>query len=364
MPRISKGARLEWRADKGAYYIRDGGRRRSTGTRDRREAQAVLARYIAECERPEHGPSTPDRMTVGTVLDLYGTEHAPTVRDPVRIGYAITALVPVLGALPVGSITGEVCRRYAKTRARSVATVRKELGVLQAAINYCHSEGYVTAAPKVKLPPKPPSRDRWLTRDEVARLLRAAWRNPKSRHLARFILTAVYTGSRSEAILQLRFMPNTQGGWIDTEKATMYRRAAGEAETRKRTPTIPLPRQLLAHMRRWERRGARYVVEIDGQRVAGVRSAWRTALSAAGIEHCTRHDLRHTAITWAMQNGVDKWAASGYFGVSLDMIERTYGHHHPDYLRSAVQAMETRAGKLAPGTDSTRLRGLKGPRTA
>ena len=50
-------------------------------------------------------------MTVATALDTYGREHAPTCKDPERIGYAIAALTPILGALPVSSFTGEVCRR-------------------------------------------------------------------------------------------------------------------------------------------------------------------------------------------------------------------------------------------------------------
>ena len=176
----------------------------------------------------------------------------------------------------------------------------------------------------------------------MARLLKAAYRNTKSRHLARFILVAVYTGTRSEAILRLRFMPHTAGGWVDTKARRMYRRGAGVAETKKRQPPIPIPRPLLAHLRRWERNGARFVVEVDGQSVASVKTAWKTALTEAGIDHCTRHDLRHTAVTWAMQRGIDKWPAAGYFGVTLDMLERVYGHHHPDYLRSAVEAMEKR----------------------
>ena len=341
MPRQAKGPRL-YRRSSGIWAIRDtGGEFITTGTRERREAETALARYIAQKDRPA-GPVTPDQLTVADALATYADEHGQTVKDPVRIGYAIAALTPILGALPVGSITGEVCRRYARTRDKAPGTIRKELSTLQAAFNYCHAEGYLTIAPKVRLPAKPAPRDRWLTRDEVARLLRAAYRNPRSRHLARFILVAIYSGTRSEAILRMRFMPSTEGGWVDTANGVMYRRGAGVAETKKRTPPIPIPRQLLAHLRRWERNGARYVVEVDGQRVGSVKTAWKTALAESGIDHCTRHDLRRTAVTWAMQNGIDKWAACGFFGVTMDVLESTYGHHHPDHLRSAVEAMERR----------------------
>ena len=104
-----------------------------------------------------------------------------------------------------------------------------------------------------------------------------------------------------------------------------------------------IPRQLLTHLRRWERQGARYVVEIDGQRVGNLKTAWRTALRESGIDKCVKHDLRHTAITWAMQNGADRWHAAGYFGLTVEVLETTYGHHHPDHMRSAVEAMERKS---------------------
>ena len=222
-------------------------------------------------------------------------------------------------------------------------TIRRELGVLQAACNHAFAEGCLLTPVKVTLPPAPAPRDRWLTRDEVAALLRAARRNPKARHLCRFVLLAVHTGSRSEVILNLRFMPHVGGGWVDTQRGVLYRRPAGEAETAKRRPAVPVPRPLLAHLRRWSRNSTGYVIEVDGARIASVKTAWRTALREAGIAHATKHDLRHTAITWAMQNGADKWAACGFFGLSLDMLERVYGHHHPDHLRSAVEAMGRKA---------------------
>ncbi len=337
MPRHSKGARLYKRGN--VYYVRDGQAFFSTGTADRREADRALARYIAEKDQPT-GPRRSDQMTVDEALSIYGNEHGLTVRAPATIGYSIKALRPILGPLSVATINKEQCQRYARERGVKPGTIRRELGVLQAALNHCHAQGYLLTPIKVTLPPPPPPRDRWLDRAEAAKLLRAAWRNPKSKHLARFIVVALYTGTRSGAILRLGFMANTVGGNVNTESGMMYRRGAGQAVTKKRQPPIPIPRPLLAHMRRWERNGSRWVIEIDGHRVASIKTAWASALNAAGIDHCTRHDLRHTAITWAMQRGMDRWIASGFFGVSMNVLEQTYAHHSPDYLRDATKIME------------------------
>ena len=285
MPRKSTGPRLYWHKQREVYYVREGKRFIGGGIADCGDAERALGAYIATKDRPA-GPATPDQMTVAEVLSPYGRERAPHVKDPARIGDCIRALVPILGDLPLSAITGEVCRRYGKVRDRAPGTVRKELGTLQAAINYAHAEGYITTAPRVRLPEKPAARDRWLTRDEVAALIRACRRNPKARHLVRMILVAAYTGTRRDAILGLGFMPSTVGGWVDCERGVMYRRAEGATETKKRTPTIPIPPRLLAHLRRWQRLGARYVVEVDGKRVASVKTAWRTTLRESGIAHC------------------------------------------------------------------------------
>jgi hypothetical protein len=40
-----------------------------------------------------------------------------------------------------------------------------------------------------------------------------------------------------------------------------------------------------------------------------------------------------------MQSGADRWQAAGYLGMSVEMLEKVYGHHHPDYLQAAVAAI-------------------------
>ncbi len=80
MPRPSKGARLQYRADRNVFIIRDGEHRVSTGTGERGEAERALAAYIATKDRPA-GPSDADKMTVARALDIYVNERAPHVAD-------------------------------------------------------------------------------------------------------------------------------------------------------------------------------------------------------------------------------------------------------------------------------------------
>jgi integrase len=152
----------------------------------------------------------------------------------------------------------------------------------------------------VVLPEKPIGRDRWCTRSEAARLLWSAWRF----------------------------------------RDIFFRRPAGVRETKKRRPPVPLPRRLLAHLRRWKRLGQRYAVEWNGEPVKDVDKAFRNVARAAKLPDVTPHVLRHTAATWQMQLGTDPWQAAEYLGMSLKMLLENYGHHHPEYLDGPREAFD------------------------
>jgi len=348
MPRRAKGPRLYERRRKGrppVWTIRDGLDEITLGPISRGEADLELAAYLERKHRPA-GPARAEELTVSQALTIYAEEHARSAGDPARIGYAILALESFWRDLTVADVKGATCRRYAKTRDRAPATIRRELSTLRAALNYCAREGYLLQAPLVWLPPKPAPRERWLTRDEAARLLRAARAlDRRGRHLARFIIAGLYTGSRRDTILGLRLdQPSTEGGWIDTERGVIYRRAAGKAETKKRQPPARLSRRFLARCRRWAARGDRYVVQNHrGERIGSIKRAWASAREAAGLgPEVTPHTLRHTCATWLMQAGADKWDAAGFLGMTVDTLERVYGHHHPDHQESAVSALDRR----------------------
>jgi len=46
--------------------------------------------------------------------------------------------------------------------------------------------------------------------------------------------------------------------------------------------------------------------------------------------------------------GVDKWEAAGFLGMSTNVLERTYGKHHPDFMREAADAITRTKRKSLP----------------
>src|SRR5690606_4168017 len=268
MPRKRQPPRLYFREDEQVWIIRDGPKSIRTGCHadDSQGAEEALAAYINDKFQPVERESNLDTLTVAEVLTAYGRDYAPTVQDPARISWAIEALGPFWGQKKLSEVRGSTCREYielrrvsprrnmskAKTEARrnktiGDGTIRRELGVLRAAIGYWHKEhGPLQSVPAVTFPPKPEAKPDWLTRSEMARLLAGAmgwyqlswsdiatrqvhrqWKRDRTainRHTARFIVIGRYTANRPGATLGLQWMPNVSGGWPDLDGEVMYRK--------------------------------------------------------------------------------------------------------------------------------------------
>ena len=82
-----------------------------------------------------------------------------------------------------------------------------------------------------------------------------------------------------------------------------------------------------------------YVISENGERLGDIKRSFASACRRAGLERVNPHVLRHTCATWLMQRGVPMWEAAGYLAMSRETLERVYGHHHPDYLRGAAEAL-------------------------
>jgi integrase len=264
----------------------------------------------------------------------------------------------------LSEVNGVSCRAYTKFRGNNGGS-RRDLEDLRAAINHHAKEGFHRGTVRVVLPEKGLARDRWLDRSEAAKLIWACWRYRETqtvhigplkgqkvetdkrprRHVARFVLIGLYTGTRAGAIATASPYRAEGISFVDLEGGIFNRRAIGKRATTKRQTPVPLPNRLLAHLRRWARLsiGKSHFVEWNGKPVASVKTGFASGVRIAGLDvvtgNVTPYTLRHTAATWLMQRGAPMWQAAGFLGMSEKTLRDTYGHHHPDFLREAADAM-------------------------
>lgn len=408
MPRPSQGPRLYLRRNRtdsksGArlpdiWFIRDGARQLSTGCGpDRLQgpggAQEALARYIlAKGAQAGYGTasrSDPAQVLVVDVLTLYIAERGPALeRDGATTGGFGARLMTWWAGKTLSEVRRSACKAYvahriaqpnsrfkdpAKAPRISSQTARIELEMLSAAIGYWHGEDPLQVRPVVWLPDKSESSREALTRGQAARLLRAArgWRwdakkaawtrlsrsaQANRRHVARFILIGLYTGTRHTAIRRLLWAESPTQAWVDLDRAMIWRRGRAEPDhPTKRRPVVKLPLRLLAHLRRWRRLDeaeskrrpdpVNAVIHHGGEALAGkLRRGFAGCVADAGLPaEITPHWLRHTAATWLMEADVESWKAAGFLGMTTKTLEDHYGHHRPSYQSDAAGAIGRKA---------------------
>src|SRR6516225_3907203 len=199
MPARSKGRRLYLRParhDKTGHHaaiwiIRDGNHQQSTGcpAYDVSGAERALALYITNKHVRAAGASKrdPGQIPIADILAIYLRDVVSRHSRPKETKSRIKALDSFFGDKLLSYVTGETCRAYVAQR---------------------------------------PHRQRWLTRSEAARLIRSAWRyrevqkgkqtDRRSRqHVARFILVALYTGTRASAVCGAALQATVGHGWVD-----------------------------------------------------------------------------------------------------------------------------------------------------
>lgn len=334
MPRRSKGPRLYLDPTTKGWVIRDGSRFIRTGSRERSRAQAetFLAEYIGRKHKPE--PS--GAPMIADVLALYGDEVAPTKKTARNISYNITNLLKWWGGKTTAEVSKKSCQAYAGTKADQGASA--DLKILKAALRHWHESdnGPLNVMPIVWRPPANEPKDRWLTREEAARLVRAA---KPYRHLRRMILLGLYTGSRPGVLLAL------QWSQVDFRSGILHRVPKNaRQDKKKRAPPVRLGRRILSHLRRWKKidGNAQYVCQFTDRWHPGARvvkdphGAWDKVIAASGLEGVTRHTLRHTRATWMAQAGVSMFEAAGFLGMTVKTLERVYAHHDPRHQEHAA----------------------------
>ena len=327
----------------------------------------ALRDYIAKKYDPKKALSKNDPNTI-KITDVCSLEILHIQKRNIdqeyknKLIYAIERIGIWFADYTIGDLDGELQERYAVERVLQ-PSAHRDLKLLQAAVNRCvkKKKGGIQARFSATLPPAPKSRERFLTRDEAAKLLWTAWRYRKKtklpgskgrytlRHIARYILIGIYTGSRNGDICNASLIPAIDRGYVDLDSGIFKRKPDAKEATSKLQPTIPLPKELLAHMRRWKRVGVsnHSVIEWHGKRVRRIQDGWESLVKKAGLatddkrQKVLRHTLRHTAITWYLhpnhrRPAIDIETVSLYCGVSVETIRKTYRHETPGTFDSIL----------------------------
>ncbi len=389
------------------YYDPDARRMRkfSTKERDRAAAEGVLAAFLEPpgekleadpapgvSEAPdiepapaEPGAATPPsparptpscpadggtsgRVLVASVLDYYWQRHACDIASYEQAHVAIRHLKRLHAGRAITELSRDVQQDYVDIRfddeGISQPTIKREISVLRAALNFYAADHPGLELPRIYDLGQVEPRTRWLTKPEVDRLLTAC----RHRHMYLYVLLAVGTAGRPEAILDLR--------WNDVDFAggIIHLNAADREQTTKTRPTIRMSTTLQKALEAARLTAETdFVIEWAGYPINSIRTAFDTLVEDAKLDRpheVTPKTLRHTAATWMAQDGVPLWDIAHYLGHGTTrMVERYYAHHHPDYQHKATAAIDARmaelpvdANKLQPISDKQKRR--RGTRAA
>lgn len=353
MPRANRGPHLWEDPDTGIWQVRDyvAGKRTlsSTGSRDRAQAEAHLAHVILELQRP----ALPPEPSVGDVLKAYAAARTET-HGYRQLESKCRVVAGVIGWLKPSEVKAAHIRDYIARRKVATrpgkggamlpiaqGTIREELAKLRAALRWADSEGLIPTPRPIRIPISGKPRTRWLTGEEVDQLL-AATIEP---HVRTYLTIALHTAARSSAILELPW------SGVDFERGIVV---FPQKEGGKNREAVPINETLNAELcLAWQRRTTEWVIEYAGQRVRSMRTGWQATLARSKIEHCTRHDLRRTAGSLMLQDGVKLELVSAVLGHRDTAItRRIYAHLTVEHLRPAVAALDKKRS-VAPPTLTT-----------
>ena len=327
--------------------------RRSTETTDRKEAEALKAKWKLEAYKVKQWDATPD-VSFEDLMVAY-LNATKLKRSHERDLHSTKRLREVFAGRSMHQLKGSDIESYKIHRCAQgaePATINKELGLLSSAIAFANrlNDWNLQNPVKGKKLAEPEGRLRWLDRIEASRLIEAARLEPAAPHLPDFILLALNTGCRRGELLGLEWTR------IDLEARLIYLEAIHQKNGRR--GSVPLNDD--AHRAILERARFRakhcpespwVFCDTAGNRIQSIKRSFGTACRRAGIEDFHIHDLRHTCAAWLVQAGVPLLQVRDLLRHSTVKMTERYAHLSPDNVRTAVAVLNglSRFGHAAIG---------------
>ncbi len=262
---------------------------------------------------------------------------------------SVKHLLSYFGGLVLPDISVEQIERY-KTKRRekvSPASVNRELACLSHIFTLANRFGIVSESPMkgVKKFKEPPGRVRFLSHDEINRLIAAC-----APHLRPIVITALNTGMRKSEILNLQWRD------VDLDRRTITIRKTKNNEIR----IVPINELLLGILSKLRSHiTGEYVFTRYGKPVRDIRTAFDNALKRAGIKNFRFHDLRHTFASHLVMDGAHLRTVQQLLGHKDIKMTMRYSHLSKDFVQEAVENLAKKF--LEYGTNMAQTRIFKKP---
>jgi len=263
-----------------------------------------------------------------------------------------TRLLPFFGdGLPLRQLSSEKIAADEERRIKQVSpwTVRNELTILRHLLRLSQRKWkYLDTVPDIELPKAPRGRTRFLSEDEIARLLSACAKSTNP-HLSAITTIAIHTGMRKGEIMGLTWERVDLGRDMGfNARITLYDTKNGDPRG------VPLNATAIAALESVEpdpaRREGLVFKQKNGQAWGHIRTAFRTAVARAGLPDFRFHDLTHTCASYLAMRGRPLKEIQEVLGHKSFAMTLRYAHLSPMHLRTAVESLDG----LTPSIDNTK----------
>ncbi|MCP4319521.1 MAG: tyrosine-type recombinase/integrase [Hyphomicrobiales bacterium] len=185
-------------------------------------------------------------------------------------------------------------------------------------------------------------RERWLSDEELGRLLNALSTHPNHR-AANAVRFQLLTGARIGEVLSARWsdIDLTRGVWIKPSHHTKQ----------KRTEHLPLSAPalaLLAEMRERANPRERFLFpgNAPDKPLQGIKKFWRGITEQAGLDDYRLHDNRHTHASHLVSSGLSLEIVGRLLGHTNPLTTKRYAHLADDPLRAAAERFGSKMDAL------------------
>lgn len=306
----------------------------STRTKDRAAADGELRRFLRN-EASVIQQNHVDNMNIAELCGYYITHHA--AKKGRSASKSLTPVISALGDRLPRDLTPQLIDAYRRVRTVKDGTVRRELGSLVAALNYCEAHKLITRDnnPRIDLPPVSPPRVVHMNDQQERKFWDSAMGYPDSGlawadtgwRIKITVALALETAARIEAIEELTWdRVNFDLGLIDF-------RVPDRSVTNKRRAVVPISERLLPVLLDY-RPADRSTARVIGR--GQIRRLWRRFAGQIDMQWVTPHVCRHTWATMAVHDGVSLTQVAKMLGDTTQTVERNYVHFQPEHLRSVV----------------------------